>query len=63
MVSSSTCPSWSRPSIPRFGTFNPHALATIVCSNETFEPSAKLVTIVGFCPQRSAKPCWVVGFR
>ena len=41
----------------------PVALATIVCSNETFEPSAKLVTIVGFCPHFSANPFWVVGFR
>ena len=49
--------------MPRLGTFSPQALATIVCSNETFEPSAKLVTIVGFWPQRSAKPCWVVGLR
>ena len=49
--------------MPRLGTFSPQALATIACSKLTFEPSAKLVTIAGFCPHFSAKPFWVVGLR
>ena len=35
----------------------------MACSNETFEPSAKLVTIVGFWPHFSANPFCVVGLR
>ena len=40
--------------MPRDRTLKPVALATMVCSKLVFEPSAKLVTIAGFCPQRSA---------
>ena len=49
------------PNMPRWGALNPVALATIACSKDTFDPSAKLVTIVGFCPHLSAKSFWVVG--
>jgi hypothetical protein len=41
----------------------PVAFATIACSNEIFDPSAKEVTMCGSWPQRSAKPFCVVGFR
>ena len=41
----------------------PVALATIACSNEIFVPSAKLVTMWTFMPQRAANPSWVVGLR
>ncbi len=49
--------------MPRDRTRKPVALATIDCSQLILVPSAKLVTIAGFCPHRSAQPCWVVGFR
>ena len=49
--------------MPRDCTTKPVALATMACSKLIFEPSAKLVTIAGFCPHVSAKPCWVVGLR
>ena len=48
---------------PRERTLKSVALATMLCSKLILEPSAKLVTIVAFCPQRSAKPCWLVGLR
>ena len=55
---------YSRPrDMPRDCTLKPVALATIACSKLIFEPSAKLVTIAGFCPHLSAKPFWVVGLR
>ena len=41
----------------------PVAFATIACSKLIFEPSAKDVTIAGFCPHCSANPCCVVGLR
>ena len=47
--------------MPRDLTTKPVALATIACSKLIFEPSAKLVTIAGFCPHFSAKPSCVVG--
>ena len=49
--------------MPRERTLKPVALATMLCSKLIFEPSAKLVTIAAFCPQRSAKPFCVVGLR
>ncbi len=49
--------------MPRFGTVNPVALATIACSKEIFVPSAKLVTMYGSWPHFSAKPFCVVGLR
>ena len=49
--------------MPRERTLKPVALATIVCSKLILEPSAKLVTIAGFCCHRSANPFWVVGLR
>ena len=62
-VSSSTWPRWSRPIMPRCETLMPVALATIACSNEIFEPSAKLVTMCGFCPHCFANASCVVGLR
>jgi sugar phosphate permease len=47
--------------MPRERTLKPVALATIACSKLIFEPSAKLVTIAGFCFHFSAKPFCVVG--
>ena len=41
--------------MPRFATVMPVALATTACSKETLVPSAKLVTMAGFCPHFSAK--------
>jgi hypothetical protein len=49
--------------MPRERTLKPVALATMLCSKLILEPLAKPVTIAAFCPQRSAKPCWVVGLR
>jgi hypothetical protein len=57
-------PVYGRPrDMPRERTLKPVALATMLCSKLILEPSAKLVTIAAFCPQRSAKPCCVVGLR
>ena len=36
--------------MPRFATVMPVAFATTACSKETLVPSAKLVTMAGFCP-------------
>ena len=44
-------------------TLKPVALATIVCSKLILEPSANDVTMAGFCSQRSAHACCVVGLR
>ena len=41
--------------MPRDLTLKPVALATIACSQLILVPSAKLVTMAGFCPHRSAK--------
>ena len=49
--------------MPRLATVMPEALAATVISKLTLVPSAKEVTRYGFCPQRSAKPFWVVGLR
>ena len=51
------------PCMPRRATRIPVAFATIACSNEIFDPSAKDVTIRGFWPHCRAKPSCVVGLR
>ena len=53
----------SAPIMPRLGVRSPKALATIACSKLMLVPSAKLVTMAGFCPHCFAKPAWVVGVR
>ena len=59
-----TDPSKTSPrDIPRWRTENPVALATMACSKLIFDPSANEVTMAGFCSQRSAHACCVVGLR
>ena len=52
-----------KPCMPCFATVMPVALATIACSKEILVPSAKLVTMAGFCPHCLAKAACVVGVR
>ena len=59
-----TDPSKTSPrDIPRWRTENPVAFATMACSKLIFDPSANEVTMAGFCSQRSAHACCVVGLR